>query len=391
LYVISLRWRKKGMTKSNGWRKKLFLLAGFILLFILSTQLTGCSNRSGREEIVIGLAWPFATKNSMLKEGVELAVDEINGRGGIKGRKIRLVEKDDEGTITGGVNAAHSFVKIPNLVAVIGHRASFVSIAASAVYEEAGVVMLSPASTAPNLTQRGYELVFRNIPSDDEIARQLALYAAGRGHRRMAIYYSEDSYGLGLANSFEDHAKKAGIKVVDRISYYADQEDMARLGEKWRALDYDGIFVAHYMPDGAEFIADAAKAGITAPFLAGDAMDTPELYKIAGKAAEGAVVGSIFNPGDPRPETKQFIEKFLERNNTAPTPYAAQGYDAVHLLAAAIEESGSMDPRAVAGKLRTFKDRPGAAGTHTFTENGDDVGNLVVKKVIHDGEFQFID
>ncbi|MCL6611568.1 MAG: ABC transporter substrate-binding protein [Peptococcaceae bacterium] len=379
------------MLKSNGWRKTIFLLAAAILLFLLATRLNGCFNKSAREDIVIGLAWPFATKNSMLREGVELAVDEINGRGGIEGRKIRLVEKDDEGTVTGGVNVAQSFAKIPGLVAVIGHRASFVSIAASAIYEEAGILMLSPASTAPSLTQRGYKLVFRNIPSDDEIARQMALYAAGRGHRRMAVYYSEDSYGLGLANSFEDHAKKAGIKIIDRISYYADQEDMARIGEKWKALDCDGVFVAHYMPDGAEFIADAAKAGITVPFLAGDAMDTPDLCEIAGKAAEGTVVGSIFNPGDPRLETKQFIEKFSQKYNTAPTPYAAQGYDAVHLLAAAIEESGSTDPRAVAGKLRTFKDRPGASGTHTFTENGDDAGDLVVKKAVHNGEFQFID
>lgn len=379
------------MTENSAWEKILFLPAVFILLFCLATQLTGCFNRSGREDIVIGLAWPFATKNSMLKEGVELAVDEINGRGGIKGRKIRLVEKDDEGTVTGGVNAAQSLVKIPNLVAVIGHRASFVSIAASAIYEEAGVLMLSPASTAPNLTQRGYKMIFRNIPSDDEIARQMALYAAGRGHRRMVVYYSEDSYGLGLANSFEDHAKKAGIKIIDRVSCYVDQENIAMLGKKWRALDYDGIFVAHYMPDGAEFIADAAEAGITVPFLAGDAMDTPELCKIAGKAAEGTVVGSIFNPEDPRPETKQFIEKFSKKYNTAPTPYAAQGYDAVHLLASAIEESGSTDPRAVAETLRTFKDRPGAAGTHTFTENGDDVGRLVVKKVVRNGQFDFID
>ncbi|MDH7479687.1 MAG: ABC transporter substrate-binding protein, partial [Syntrophomonadaceae bacterium] len=181
------------MTQNNGRKKILILLAGLILIFCLVTRLAGCFHRSGREDIVIGLAWPFATKNSMLKEGVEMAVDEINGRGGIKGRKIRLVEKDDEGTVTGGVNAAQSLVKIPNLVAVIGHRASFVSIAASAIYEEAGVLMLSPASTAPNLTQRGYKMIFRNIPSDDEIARQMALYAAGRGHRRMAVYYSEDS------------------------------------------------------------------------------------------------------------------------------------------------------------------------------------------------------
>lgn len=379
------------MLKSCGRRKLLFPLAAVTLLFILVAQLVGCLHKSARGDIVIGLAWPFATKNDMFREGVALAVDEINGQGGIGGRKIRLVEKDDENTVTGGVNAAQSFTKIPGLAAVIGHRSSAVCIAAAAIYEEAGIVMLSPTATAPGLTQKGYQFIFRNIPSDAEIARQLALYAAERGHRRMAIYYSEDSYGLGLANSFEDHAKNAGIKIVDRISYYADQQNMARLGEKWRAFGYDGIFVAYEMPDGAQFIADAARAGIAVPFLAGDTMDTPQLYEIAGEAAEGTVVGSIFNPADPRPETKEFIEKFSEKYNTPPTTRAVQGYDAVRLLAAAMEESGSADSRAVAEKLRTFQDKPGAAGSHTFTENGDDVGDLVVKKVIRNGAFHFID
>ncbi len=378
------------MLKSSNWIKIASLLAAMLLLILLA-QWSGYFKKADKGDIVIGLAWPVATKNSMLKEGVELAVDEINGQGGINGRKIRLVVKDDEGTVTGGVTVAQSLIQIPDLVAVIGHRASFVSIAASAIYEEAGIVMLSPASTAPSLTQKGYQLVFRNIPSDAEIARQLALFAARKGHRRMAIYYSEDSYGLGLANAFEDHAKNEGIKIVDRISYYADGEDLERIAKKWSALDYDSIFVAHYMPDGAIFIADAVKAGISLPFLAGDAMDTPELYEIAGKAAEGTVVGSIFNPEVPRPETKSFIEKFSQKYNTPPTPYAAQGYDAVWLLAAAIEESGSTDPKDIAAKLRTFKERPGAAGSHTFTDNGDDVGNLVVKKVIRNGEFQFIE
>lgn len=280
------------MLKSSNWIKIASLLAAMLLLILLA-QWSGYFKKADKGDIVIGLAWPVATKNSMLKEGVELAVDEINGQGGINGRKIRLVVKDDEGTVTGGVTVAQSLIQIPDLVAVIGHRASFVSIAASAIYEEAGIVMLSPASTAPSLTQKGYQLVFRNIPSDAEIARQLALFAARQGHRRMAIYYSEDSYGLGLANAFEDHAKNEGIKIVDRISYYADGEDLERIAKKWSALDYDSIFVAHYMPDGAIFIADAVKAGISLPFLAGDAMDTPELYEIAGKAAEGTVVGSF--------------------------------------------------------------------------------------------------
>lgn len=364
------------------------LVTGVLLLFILFL-LTMYSNRK-EEDIVIGVAWPFSAQNDLFKEGVELAADEINTRGGINGRKVRLIEKDDQETVTGGMTVAQSFTKVPNLTAVIGHSISSISIAAANIYENAGIVMLSPSATAPALTQKGYKYIFRNIPSDEEIARQLTLYAAKQGHRHMVIYYSDDSYGIGLANSLENHAKNAGIEIVDRFSYYADARDLDRLSAKWKALDFDGIFVAHYMPDGAQFIADAAKAGVSVPFFAGDAMDTPELYQVAGKAAEGTVVGTIFNSRDPREEVKSFISNFNSRYGKMPTSEAAQGYDAVNLLAGAIEAAGSASPTAVAQKLRTFKNRPGVAGFHTFADNGDDMGELVVKKVVKNGQFDYI-
>jgi branched-chain amino acid transport system substrate-binding protein len=365
------------------------LLAAGVLL--LSAILLTLFLHRDEGDILIGVAWPFAVQNDLFKEGVELAAGEINARGGINGHRVRLIEKDDEQTVTGGMTVAQSFTGVSNLTAVIGHSVSFISTAAANIYEDAGIVMLSPSATAPSLTRKGYQYIFRNIPSDDEIARQLALYAAGQGHRRMVIYYFDDSYGIGLANSFEDHARKAGIEIVDRFSYYADARDLNRLSAKWRALDFDGIFVAHYMPDGAQFMADVAQAGIEVPFFAGDAMDTPELWEVAGKAAEGTVVGTIFNARDPRQEVQSFVNSFNSKYGQMPTPYAAQGYDAVNLLALAVEEAGSSSPAAVAEKLRTFKDRPGVAGLHTFAENGDDIGDLVVKKVVRNGQFDYID
>ncbi|ACV61830.1 Extracellular ligand-binding receptor [Desulfofarcimen acetoxidans DSM 771] len=365
------------------------LLTG-VLLIVIFVLHTGYSNKKERGDIVIGAAWPFSSQNELFKEGVELAVDQINAGGGINGHKVLLVEKDDKGTVTGGMNVAQSFTKVPNLTAVIGHRFSYISIAASYIYEKAGIVMLSPTSTAPELTKKGYKYIFRDIPSDNEIARQLALYAAGLGHRHMVIYYADDSYGIGLANSFEDYARKAGIEIVDRFSYYADLRDLDRISATWKALDYDGVFMAQYMPDGAQFIADTAKLGISVPVFAGDAMDTPQLYRIAGNAAEGTVIGTIFNPQDPRQAVKSFINNFYSKYGKMPTQYAAQGYDAVNLLAKAVKETGSASPSAVAQKLRTFKDVSGVAGIHTFADNGDDIGKLVVLKTLKNEQFVYI-
>ena len=368
------------------------LLKNFLILFaILPLLLSGCSKARNNQNIVIGVAWPMASNNSLFKEGVDLAVDELNQKGGVNGHKLDIIMSDDEGSVDKGMSVAQTFAENKDMVAVIGHRNSSVSIPASRIYEDAGKLMLSPASTAPELTQQGYKFVFRNIPSDDEITRQLAIYAAQAGHKRMVIYYSDDSYGRGLANSFEDHANKEGIYIVDRVSYYGKLSDLERLQQKWKALDFDGIFVAQAMPGGAEFIADAGKVGITVPFIGGNAMDSPMLNNIAGKYAEGTVIGTIFNPNDPRPEVATFVKKFQQKYNQMPTSYSAQGYDAVKLLAAAIEQANSTDPSLIAEQLHKFKDWPGVAGYHTFNDSGDDVGKLVVKKVLHNGQFEYLD
>lgn len=366
---------------------KLFL----ITFIILSLLLTGCSSVKSNQDIVVGVAWPFSSNNSLFKEGVELAVNEINQNGGINGRKLNIIMSDDEASVVKGMAVAQAYADNKEMVAVIGHRNSSVSIPVSRIYEDAGLVMLSPASTAPELTQQGYRFIFRNIPSDDEITRHLATFAARAGHKRMVIYYRDDSYGRGLANSFEDHAGKEGIYIVDRVSYYGKLSDLERWLQKWKALDFDGIFVAQTMPGGAEFIADAGRVGITVPFIGGNAMDSPKLYDIAGKYAEGTVIGTIFNPLDSRREVVSFVQKFQQEYNQMPTSYSAQGYDAVKLLAAAIEQSGSVDPLLIANQLRKFNNWPGVAGDHTFNDNGDDVGSLVIKKVLRNGSFEYMD
>ena len=372
--------------KSRSLKNTVFIAC--TLIIVLLALATGCMGTKGRGDIAIGVAWPFESNNSLFREGVELAVKEINQAGGIKGRKIQLEMKDDQASVALGMAIAQSFAQEQRVAAIIGHRNSFVSIPASRIYEEAGLVMLSPASTAPELTQNDYKFVFRNVPSDDEIARQMAIFCSRQGQKRMVIYYSEDSYGVGLANSFEDHAKKEGIKVVDRISYYGDQKDLARLHNKWQALDFDGIFIASGMPEGAEFIADGGQVGITVRYYAGNTMDSPLLHELGGQAAEGTVVGTIFNPDDTRMEVKNFIENFTKEYNQPPSAYSAQGYDAVKLLAAAIGQAGDADAVALADHLRGLKNLPGVAGYHSFDRNGDDVGELVVIKTLRDGEFK---
>ena len=372
------------------------------IVFLVTVLMAGCSGTSdiprqraekakkASGDIVIGIVWPFASKNEMYKEGVDMAVNEINAAGGILGRKLSLIEKDDESSVTKGMVIAQSFAENLDMVAVIGHRSSYISLPVAAIYENAGLLMLTPTSTAPKITQLGYKRVFRNIPSDEEIGKQMASYAAGKGYKRIVIFYADDEYGRGLANSFEDKVSEQGISVVDRLTYWGDDKEFATIIDKWKLLRVDAIFVADVMPRGANFISKVRQAGITVPVLGGDGLDSSELWKIAGEASEGVVVASIFNPLNTRPEVQCFIQNYQKKYGSLPTNWAAQGYDSVKLLAEAMKKANSSEPDRIAAVLHKLRDWPGVAGLHTFNEKGDVAGNLIVKKIMNNGNFEYL-
>ncbi len=372
------------MIKKRSKIQQLFLCLLTIALMI------GCTKVKESDEILIGVAWPFASNNSMFNEGIDLAVKEINEGGGIKGKELKLLKLDDESNTEKGMAIAQAFAQNKEVSAVIGHRASYISLSASSIYADAGLVMLSPASSAPELTKGGYHQVFRVIPSDDEIARQLAIYLARNGFKRMVVYYSDDSYGQGLANSFEDHAKARGITIVDRFNYYNDPSDLNRLHKKWQAFGYDGIFIANTLMGGGNFIYDADKAGIKVPFVAGNALDTPQLWQIAGEAAEGTIIGSVFNPNLEHSAVRKFVDSFILEYNEMPIAHAALGYDAVKMMAAAIDNSKSMDAIDIAAALKGLGNWPGAAGIHRLNDRGDNVGNIVELKVFTKGNLEYL-
>ena len=309
---------------------------------------TGCGNNGAQPEergrdasapIVLGLTAPFAINQDLLREGATLAVEEINAAGGLLGgRRLELVMRDDRGDLPTGRAVANEFAANPRMVAVIGHVNSSISIPTSVIYEHAGLLMLTPASTNPAFTQQGYRLVFRMIPSDLEIGRQLAQYAANSGHRRMIIYHQSDEYGRGLATTLETVSAELDIEILDRQAWdnTDDPEPFRRDLALWAGLEADAFFLAGLLPGGAVFIREARAAGFDQPILTGNALDADEFLKIAGPAADGTVVGWVFHPDIPREEVRTFLDRFEARHKRPADSWAVQGYDAVQLLAHAI-------------------------------------------------------
>jgi branched-chain amino acid transport system substrate-binding protein len=346
-------------------------------------------------DIVVGVAWPWESRKQIrFGEGLQLAADEINAAGGINGRRLRLVRADDRESVNEGRVVAQRFSADPDIVAVIGHLHSYVSVPAAAIYDAAGVVMLSPTATDPGLTAQGYQRVFRAAFTDREVGRQMAEFAAGRGFRRVAIYYVRDDYGRDLANAFEQRASEAGMRVAARQSYdpsdAISERTFAATLSQWKGLELDAIFVAGTVPAAALFIAEARKAGLTVPILGGDAMSSPDLISVAGKAAEGTIVASMFHPAEPRAEVQRFTAAFKARYGVAPDAGSAIAYDAVRLLAHAMRQAKSSVPAEVARALHATRDWQGVTGAFTYNGVGDPVGKPVIKTVVRGGRFEYL-
>jgi branched-chain amino acid transport system substrate-binding protein len=391
------------MTKyRTGRRAATALLAAAALL-----PLSACAGRrtpaeqrearaSSKEgEIVLAAVWPWATRKEIhFGEGVDLAVDEINAAGGIGGRRLKVLREDDRESVNDGLMVAQKIAQDPSVVAVIGHLQSYVTVPAAATYDAAGVVLVSPVSTDPDLTAKGYRHVFRVVNTNVQTGAQMADFAAARGYKHVAIYYVENSYGHTLAQAFEEQATTRGIAVAGRASYDPDQ-DMNGRGfqatlQQWKQLQPDAIFVAGEVPLAGKLISEIRAAGITVPVLGTDAMASPSLIAVGGAAVEGTVVPTFFDPAEDTPASKRFVAAYQKRYGGLPDAGSALGYDAVNVIANGLRQAGSTSPAALADAIRRTRGLAGTTGTFSYQENGDVAGRPLVLTVVRGGKFEYL-
>lgn len=376
------------------------------LFMALATVMAGCTgsdnpaeNRArkalkSKGDILIGAAAPWAAKQDLLWEGISMAVDEINQNGGLlNGRKIKVIQGDDKGDLTTGQLVAQSFADDENVVAVLGHSASYISIPVSIIYQYYGIVMISPVSTNVKLTSQGYPKIFRNIPSDRIFGEKIAQFCRDHGFSNILIYNIDDDYGRGIGNAFEISALANGLSILDRSSYdeLSSARDFREDIKSWKDnYRFDAIFLAGVVPQAAEFIVEARKMGVNVPIIGSDAMDSPLLLEIAGQAAENVYVGSVFHPDVDYPAMKTFLESFRKRFGKEPDIDATQGYEAMMALAQGIRSAGTTVPADIARAMHAQKSFKGLTGEFAFDQHGDVTGKPLIMKVVKDGRFRLL-
>lgn len=382
--------------------------AAMLALLLSTAALNGCGGAddpasqrakraSGTGEIVIGAAWPWEARGSdiLYGNGMDLAVEELNKAGGVLGRPVRLLRQDDQASVDQGRIVAQELGRNPDVVAVIGHLHSYVTVAAAPIYDLSGLLLIAATSTTPELTKLGYNRVFRTVFNDADAGKQMAQYAVDRGYRRMVIYYARDEYGRALANAFEEHAASRGAQVVNRESFDPNLDANPVAAEQtvntWSSYDFDAVFIAGQDEQAALLISELRKRGITVPVLGSDALATPVFLEKGGRAVEGAVLAASFHPEAPDPEVRAFNRAFQARYGKLPDSGAALAYDAVRVLAHAMRQAQSTDPEKVAAAMHGLTDFKGVTGVFRFDAQGNLVGIPIRRIVVRDGEFHYLD
>ena len=363
---------------------KKFLLSGIAAGFaaVLATS-------AAWADITIGAAGPFtgdlAAFGEQLKRGAEMAVADINAAGGVNGEKVLLELGDDACDPKQAVAAANQLVS-KGVKFVSGHFCSSSSIPASKVYEEEGVLQITPASTNPVFTDEGGWNVHRVCGRDDaQGAVAGAFLAKNYAGKKVAIIDDKTAYGKGLADETRKALNAAGGKEALNESYTRGEKDYTALVTKMKEAGIDAVYVGGYHNEGAIILRQMREQGMGAQMISGDAFNTEEFWTIAGPAGEGMIF--TFAP-EPRnfPEAKAVVDKF-KAGGYDPEGYTLYAYAAVQAWAQAATASKSTDTKTLATWLRAGNALHTVLGDIVLDAKGDIKNAKYVWYKFHEGKY----
>jgi branched-chain amino acid transport system substrate-binding protein len=324
-------------------------------------------------DIKVGVAGPLTGPNAafgaQLQKGAEQAAEDINAAGGINGEKIILSFGDDVSDPKQGVSVANKFVG-DGVKLVVGHFNSGVSMPASEVYQENGILMVGPSATNPKVTERGMWNVFRTCGRDDQQGAVAGKYIKDNfADKKVAVIHDKTTYGQGLADETKKAANALGIKEVLYEGVNAGEKDFSALVSKIKAAGVDVIYWGGLHTEGGLIVRQARDQGVKAVFMSGDGITSDEFATIGGPGVEGTLMTFPPEPRN-RPEAKEVIAKF-EAKKFNPEAYTLYSYAALQIMAQAANNIKSSDPKKIAEEMRSGKAFKTVIGDIAYDKKGD--------------------
>lgn len=315
------------------------------------------------------LTGPNAAFGAQLQKGAEQAAADINAAGGINGEKVKIELGDDVSDAKQGVSVANKFVA-DGVKFVVGHFNSGVSIPASEVYAENGILQITPASTNPTFTERGLWNTFRTCGRDDQQGAVAGKYIADNFKgAKVAVVHDKTPYGQGLADETKKNLNADGVKEVLYEGITPGDKDYSALIAKMKQAGVDFVYYGGLHTEAGLIMRQMADQGVKAHFMSGDGIVSNELASIAGDAVDGTLM--TFAP-DPRknPASAELVAKFRAAGYE-PEGYTLYSYAAMQVIAEAAKAAGSNDPTQVADALKAKGPYKTAIGELGFNEKGD--------------------
>jgi branched-chain amino acid transport system substrate-binding protein len=321
------------------FNKLLSLIAGTLML----------ATASVKADVVVATAGPmsgqYASFGAQLKAGAEMWLKHVNKKGGINGEKVKLEIGDDACDPKQAVAVANKLAS-SGAVYVAGHFCSSSSIPASGVYNDEGVIQVSPASTATDYTDKGGKYSFRVCGRDDQQGQTAGEYLAKNFKgKKIAVLHDKTAYGKGLADETKKNMNKNGLKEAMYEAFTAGEKDYSALVSKLKSNNIDAVYLGGYHTEGGLIVRQMRDQGMKTQLISGDALVTTEYWDITGNAGEGTLM--TFSP-DPRnnPKASSLIKEF-EAAGVDPEGYVIYTYAALQVFEQAAKKAKSNDPAKV--------------------------------------------
>jgi len=343
--------------------------------------------------IVIGtlgsLTGSEASFGTVVRDGIQFAVDEVNAVGGVRGRKVELRSYDTQGKIEESVAAAKRLLTQDKVVLILGDVTSSGSLAIADAVQAARVPMVTPSSTHPDVTKKG-DFVFRTCFIDPFQGGAMARFAREnlKLDRVAVLHDSKNASSLGLSDTFTAAFKKLGGTVVAVESYSKGDTDYRAPLLAVKRAKPQALYLPGFYSEVGIIARQARELGLTQPLLGGDGWDSARLFELAGGALEGSSFSSHYAMDNPAPELRRFVSAFQARYGRMPEAASALGYDAAKVSLAAIERAESLSGPAIRDALARTKDFPAATGNLTLDADRNPVKPAVIL-TIRDGQARF--
>ncbi len=336
---------------------------------ILIATATATQAKDIKVAIVGAMSGPVAQYGDMQFAGAKQAIEDINSLGGINGDKLVAVEYDDMCDPKQAVAVANKVVN-DGVHYVIGHLCSSSTQPASDIYEDEGILMITPAATNPELTERDYKLVMRTTGLDSDQSPTAAHYVINTlKPKRIAVIHDRQQYGEGLARLFRDEIVKAGLNVVMFEGVSAGDKDFSSLIAKLNRENIDFAYFGGYHPEMGQILRQSKQVGLKTQFMGPEGLGNVSLTNIAGDAAEGLLV-TMPKRYDQLPENKAVVDALLAKKQDTTGAFVWTSYAAVQSLAQGMAKSKSQDPETISAYLKKYG-ADTVMGHLTWNEAGD--------------------